>query len=55
MTQGLHFLVGREPLGRAGPIGCHVRYRGSRRLVSETYRKIRNGKFQTEGLPHSCR
>ncbi len=24
-------------------------------LVAETYRKNRNGKLQTEGLPHSCR
>jgi len=55
MTQGLHFLVGREPLGLRRSNRMYVRYRGSGQLVSETYRKIRNGKFQTEGLPHGCR
>ena len=50
MTQGLFFLVARWALGRSGPIGCDVRRHSGRRLVTATHRKIRNGKFQTEGL-----
>jgi len=49
MTQGLHFLVGREPPWVAQvQSACNVRYRGTG-IVSETYRKIRNGKFRLKG------